>query len=81
MLRLLDLVGKILTQGNHVEIKKNDLGLILIVKPQKILSRDTGGLIREGGFRLQRCYNEPGGRTVLIFLNDRVEPGEYLQFT
>jgi hypothetical protein len=80
MLRLLDLVGKILTHGNHVEVQKTDRGLILVVRPQKILSRDTGGLIRQGGFKLQRCYNEPGGRTVLIFFNDRVEQGEYIEF-
>ena len=62
MIRLLDLVGRILTHGNHVEVKKSNQGLILIVRPQKVLSRDTGGLIRDGGFKLQRCYSEPGGR-------------------
>jgi hypothetical protein len=39
-----------------------------------------GGLIREGGFKLQRCYSEPGGRAVLVFLNDRVKDGEYVEF-
>ncbi|MPZ06472.1 MAG: hypothetical protein GEU26_08650 [Nitrososphaeraceae archaeon] len=80
MIRLLDLVGRILTHGNHVEVKKSNQGLILIVRPQKVLSRDTGGLIRDGGFKLQRCYSEPGGRAVLIFLNDRVKEGEYVEF-
>lgn len=77
MLRLLDLVGKILAHGNHVEVEKTQQGLILIVRPKEILSRNTGGLIREGGFKLQRCYNEPGGKTVMVFLNDRVERDEY----
>jgi hypothetical protein len=77
MLRLLDLVGRILAHGNHVEIEKTKRGLILIVRPKDILSRNTGGLIREGGFRLQRCYNEPGGKTVMVFLNDRIEQNEY----
>lgn len=77
MLRLLDLVGRILAHGNHVEIENTKRGLILIVRPKDILSRNTGGLIREGGFRLQRCYNEPGGKTVMVFLNDRIEQNEY----
>jgi hypothetical protein len=77
MLRLLDLVGRILAHGNHVEIEKTKRGLILIVRPKDILSRNTGGVIREGGFRLQRCYNEPGGKTVMVFLNDRIEQNEY----
>lgn len=80
MMRVLDLVGRILTHGNHVEVKKSKQGLMLIVRPQKVLSRDIGGLIREGGFKLQRCYSEPGGKAVLVFLNDRVNDGEYSQF-
>ena len=80
MMRVLDLVGRILTHGNHVEVKKSTRGLMLIVRPQKVLSRDIGGLIREGGFKLQRCYSEPGGKAVLVFLNDRVNDGEYAQF-
>lgn len=80
MMRVLDLVGRILTHGNHVEVKKSKQGLMLIVRPQKVLSRDIGGLIREGGFKLQRCYSEPGGKAVLVFLNDRVNDGEYAQF-
>jgi hypothetical protein len=79
-MRVLDLVGRILTHGNHVEVKKSNQGLMLIVRPQKVLSRDTGGLIREGGFKLQRCYSEPGGKAVLVFLNDQVNDGEYAQF-
>ena len=70
MMRVLDLVGRILTHGNHVEVKRSNQGLMLIVRPKKILSRDVGGLIRDGGFKLQRCYSEPGGRAVLVFLND-----------
>lgn len=80
MMRVLDLVGRILTHGNHVEVKKSTQGLMLIVRPQKVLSRDIGGLIREGGFKFQRCYSEPGGKAVLVFLNDRVNDGEYAQF-
>lgn len=80
MMRVLDLVGRILTHGNHVEVKKSNQGLMLIVRPQKVLSRDISGLIREGGFKLQRCYSEPGGKAVLVFLNDRVNDGEYAQF-
>ena len=80
MMRVLDLVGRILTHGNHVEVKKSNQGLMLIVRPQKVLSRDICGLIREGGFKLQRCYSEPGGKAVLVFLNDRVNDGEYAQF-
>ena len=80
MMRVLDLVGRILTHGNHVEVKKSNQGLMLIVRPQKILSRDVGGLIRDGGFKLQRCYSEPGGRAVLVFLNDRLTEGEYVEF-
>lgn len=80
MMRVLDLVGKILTHGYHVEVKKSNHGLMLIVRPQKILSRDIGGLIRDGGFKLQRCYSEPGGRAVLVFLNDQVKDGEYADF-
>jgi hypothetical protein len=80
MMRVLDLVGRILTHGNHVEVKKSNQGLMLIVRPQKILSRDIGGLIRDGGFKLQRCYSEPGGRAVLVFLNDQVKDGEDVDF-
>jgi hypothetical protein len=80
MMRVLDLVGRILTHGNHVEVKKSNQGLMLIVRPQKVLSRDMGGLIRDGGFKLQRCYSEPGGRAVLVFLNDRLTEGEYVEF-
>jgi len=80
MMRVLDLVGRILTHGNHVEVKKSNQGLMLIVRPQKILSRDIGGLIRDGGFKLQRCYSEPGGKAVLVFLNDQVKDGEYVDF-
>ena len=80
MMRVLDLVGRILTHGNHVEVKKSNQGLMLIVRPKKILSRDVGGLIRDGGFKLQRCYSEPGGRAVLVFLNDRLMEGEYVEF-
>ncbi len=80
MMRVLDLVGRILTHGNHVEVKKSNHGLMLIVRPQKVLSRDIGGLIRDGGFRLQRCYSEPGGGAVLVFLNDRVKEGEYVEY-
>lgn len=80
MMRVLDLVGRILTHGNHVEVKKSNQGLMLIVRPKKVLSRDIGGLIRDGGFKFQRCYSEPGGRAVLVFLNDRVKDGEYAQF-
>jgi hypothetical protein len=80
MMRVLDLVGKILIHGNHVEVKKSNQGLMLIVRPQKVLSRDMGGLIRDGGFKLQQCYSEPGGRAVLVFLNDRVNDREYIEF-
>jgi hypothetical protein len=80
MMRVLDLVGRILTHGNHVEVKRSDQGLMLIVRPQKVLSRDMGGLIREGGFKLQRCYSDPGGRAVLVFLNDRVKDEEYVEY-
>jgi hypothetical protein len=80
MMRVLDLVGRILTHGNHVEVKRSSQGLMLIVRPKKILSRDMGGLIRDGGFRLLRCYSEPGGKAVLVFLNDRVKEGEYDEF-
>ena len=80
MMRVLDLVGRILTHGNHVEVKNSNQGLMLIVRPQKILSRDVGGLIRDGGFKLQRCYSDPGGRAVLVFLNDRLTEGEYVEF-
>lgn len=80
MMRVLDLVGRILTHGNHVEVKKSNQGLMLIVRPQKVLSRDLGGLIREGGFKLQRCYSEPGGKAVLVFLNDLVKENEYAEF-
>ena len=80
MMRVLDLVGRILTHGNHVEVKRSNQGLMLIVRPKKILSRDVGGLIRDGGFKLQRCYSEPGGRAVLVFLNDRLMEGEYVEF-
>jgi hypothetical protein len=80
MMRVLDLVGRILTHGNHVEVKKSNRGLMLIVRPQKVLSRDIGGLIREGGFKLQRCYSEPGGKAALVFLNEQVTDGEYVQF-
>jgi hypothetical protein len=80
MMRVLDLVGRILTHGNHVEVKKSNHGLMLIVRPQKVLSRDMGGLIRDGGFKLQRCYGEPGGGAVLVFLNDRVKEGEYVEY-
>ena len=80
MMRVLDLVGRILTHGNHVEVKRSNQGLILIVRPQKVLSRDMGGLIREGGFKLQRCYSDPGGRAVLVFLNDRVKDEEYVEY-
>ena len=79
-MRVLDLVGRILTHGNHVEVKKSNKGLMLIVRPQKVLSRDIGGLIRDGGFKLQRCYSEPGGKAFLIFLNDRGRDGEYAEF-
>ncbi|MGH9979836.1 MAG: hypothetical protein ACRD8Z_28945 [Nitrososphaeraceae archaeon] len=80
MMRVLDLVGRILTHGNHVEVKKSNQGLMLIVRPQKVLSRDMGGLIMEGGFKLQRCYSDPGGRAVLVFLNDRVKGEEYVEY-
>jgi hypothetical protein len=80
MMRVLDLVGRILTHGNHVEVKRSNQGLMLIVRPQKVLSRDMGGLIREGGFKLQRCYSDPGGRAVLVFLNDRVKEEEYVEY-
>jgi hypothetical protein len=80
MMRVLDLVGRILTHGNHVEVKRSNQGLMLIVRPQKVLSRDMGGLIREGGFKLQKCYSEPGGRAVLVFLNDRVRDEEYVEY-
>ena len=80
MMRVLDLVGRILTHGNHVEVKRSNRGLMLIVRPQKVLSRDMGGLIREGGFKLQRCYSDPGGRAVLVFLNDRVKEEEYVEY-
>lgn len=80
MMRVLDLVGKILTQGNHVEVKRSRQGLMLVVRPQKVLSRDIGGLIREGGFRFLRCDSEPGGTAVLVFLNDKVKAGEYSEF-
>ena len=63
-----------------MEVKKSNQGLMLIVRPKKILSRDVGGLIRDGGFKLQRCYSEPGGRAVLVFLNDRLMEGEYVEF-
>ena len=80
MMRVLDLVGRILIHGNHVEVKRSNRGLMLIVRPQKVLSRDMGGLIREGGFKLQRCYSEPGGKAVLVFLNDKVKDSEYVEF-
>lgn len=80
MMRVLDLVGRILTHGNHVEVKRSNQGLMLIVRPQKVLSRDMGGLIREGGFKLQRCYSDPGGRAVLVFLNDRVKEEGYVEY-
>lgn len=80
MMRVLDLVGKILTHGNHVEVKRSRQGLMLVVRPQKVLSRDIGGLIRDGGFRFLRCHSEPGGRAVLVFLNDKVKEGEYSEF-
>jgi hypothetical protein len=80
MMRVLDLVGRILTHGNHVEVKRSNQGLMLIVRPQKVLSRDMGGLIREGGFKLQKCYSDPGGRAVLVFLNDRVRDEEYVEY-
>ena len=80
LMRVLDLVGRILTHGNHVEVKRSNQGLMLIVRPQKVLSRDMGGLIREGGFKLQRCYSDPGGRAVLVFLNDRVKDEEYVEY-
>jgi hypothetical protein len=80
MMRVLDLVGRILTHGNRVEVKRSNQGLMLIVRPKKILSRDMGGLIRDAGFRLLRCYCEPGGKAVLVFLNDRVKEGEYDEF-
>jgi hypothetical protein len=80
MMRVLDLIGRILTHGNHVEVKRSNQGLMLIVRPQKVLSRDMGGLIREGGFKLKRCYSDPGGRAVLVFLNDRVKDEEYVEY-
>jgi hypothetical protein len=80
MMRVLDLVGRILTHGNHVEVKRSNQGLMLIVRPQKVLSRDMGGLIREGGFKLKRSYSDPGGRAVLVFLNDRVKDEEYVEY-
>ena len=80
MMRILDLVGKILTHGNQVEVKKSNEGLMLIVRPHKVLSRDMGGLIRDGGFRLQRCYSEPGGKAVLVFLSDRPMDEEHIDY-
>jgi hypothetical protein len=69
-MRTLDLLGRILTNGYHAEIRAMSYGLLLILKTDHSLSRLVGGMIRNDGFRFRYCYNEPTGKSVIIFLKD-----------
>ena len=63
-MRPIELLGKILIEGYHADIQTSPYGILLIVKPQQILSNLVGGMIRNAGFRFRSCYSEANGRTV-----------------
>ena len=67
MMRPLELLGKILAEGYHAEIKDITNGLLLIVKPQYPLSQFVGQLIKNEGFKFRYSYNEDTGNSVMIF--------------
>jgi hypothetical protein len=66
-MRPLELLGKILAEGYHAEIKDISNGLLLIIKPQHPLSRFVGQLIKNEGFKFRYSYNEKNGNAVMIF--------------
>ena len=63
-MRPIELLGKILIEGYHADIQTSPYGILLIVKPQQILSNLVGGMIRNAGFRFRSCYSEANGQTV-----------------
>jgi hypothetical protein len=69
-MRTLDLLGKILSNGYHAEIKDTSYGLLLILKADHPLSSFVGGMIRNDGFKFKYCYNESSGKLVIIFFKD-----------
>lgn len=70
MMRPLELLGRILAQGYHAEMKNMSNGLLLAVKLQHPLSRFVGQMIRNEGFKFKYSYNEKNGRSVIIFYKD-----------
>jgi hypothetical protein len=70
-MRPIELLGKILIEGYHADIQTSPDGILLIVKPQQILSNLVGGMIRNAGFKFRSCYSEANGRTVLLFLKEK----------
>ena len=66
-MRPMELLAKILIEGYHADIQTSPYGILLIVKPQDILSNLVGGMIRNAGFKFRGCYSETNGQTVLIF--------------
>ena len=73
-MRPIELLGKILIEGYHADIQTSPYGMLLIVKPQQILSNFVGGMIRNAGFRFRGCYSEANGRAVLLFLKEKTDP-------
>ena len=71
MMRPFELLGRILAEGYHAEIKDISNGLMLVVKPEHPLSRLVGNIIMNEGFRFRYSYNEGNGISVMIFYKRR----------
>ena len=67
-MRYLELLGTILSNGYHAEIKKRSSGSMLVLKNNSILSNSMSKIIKQEGFEFRLCYNEKNGNSVFIFL-------------
>ena len=68
-MRYIGLLEKVLSRQSYDDKDSKSNVELLIVKPERMLSRSRAVLIRKQGYKFCHCYYEPvNGRPVIVFL-------------